>query len=88
MQTDEATCRRRIQKGHSLDTINFDAAVKSFTEPNAIEKPVVISGKHTYKTQARTVLARLGIVAVHAHAAVAADAGHAGRGVSAMNAQA
>ncbi|TWP20870.1 ATP-binding protein [TM7 phylum sp. oral taxon 346] len=60
VQTDEATCRRRIQKGHSLGTINFDAAVKSFTEPNAIEKPVVISGKHTYKTQARTVLARLG----------------------------
>ena len=39
--------------------MGFDAAIKSFTEPNSTERAVVISGKHTYKTQARTVLARL-----------------------------
>ena len=60
VQTDAATCRRRIQKTRSIDPSAFDSAVKSFTEPNAIERPVVISGKHTYKTQARTVLSRLG----------------------------
>lgn len=59
VQTDESTCRRRIQKTNSLDAMGFDAAIKSFTEPNSTERAVVISGKHTYKTQARTVLARL-----------------------------
>lgn len=60
VQTDEATCRKRAQKEKYLDSEAFDTAKHSFTEPNASEKPVVISGKHTYKTQARTVLARLG----------------------------
>lgn len=41
----------------SLD--EFDRAVRRFTAPAATEKPVVISGKHTYATQAKVVLKRL-----------------------------
>ena len=38
----------------------FDDAVRQFSEPHVHEKPIVISGKHTYATQARTILSRLG----------------------------
>lgn len=65
VQTDPATAKSRSAK-KSADTTHrhlsgseYDSAAKRFTPPNAIEKPVVISGKHTYATQAKVVLKKL-----------------------------
>lgn len=80
VQTDASTCRVRALKRSSKrddDTFNvslteqqFDGMAKRFTEP-AREKHVVISGKHTYSAQVKTVLRRL-VVAREAEA----DAAH------------
>lgn len=37
----------------------FDMAHARFTQPSSIENPLVISGKHTYASQVKIVLARL-----------------------------
>ena len=69
VQTDVATCRVRALKRNpekrlddkfspSLSEQSFDAMVRRFTEPTH-EKHVVISGKHTYGTQAKMVLRKL-----------------------------
>lgn len=60
VQTDETTCRRRAQKTRSIDAEQFASIARSFTEPNHTERTIVISGKHTFKTQARAILSRLG----------------------------
>lgn len=60
IQTDEATARQRRSRGiGALSDDQFAAAVKKFTPFSSDEEPVVVSGKHTYATQARTVLRRL-----------------------------
>ncbi len=69
VQTDAATCRARALKRNpqkrSDDAFNpslseqlFETFVRRFTEP-AHEDHVVISGKHTYSTQARMVLRKI-----------------------------
>lgn len=58
VQTDESTAKMRAGKsGISGDA--YEKAMKRFTTPATLEKPVVISGKHTYASQAKTVLQRL-----------------------------
>jgi predicted kinase len=52
-----ATRRRRDGGGMSED--EFDAALRRFTTPGVAEKPIVISGKHTYASQLKIVLSRL-----------------------------
>ena len=37
----------------------FDKLSKRFTPPTSVEKPLVISGKHTYASQAKVVLKKL-----------------------------
>jgi len=63
VQTDPTEAKRRAtkkQKDESqLSPEDFDEALKIFENPLANEKPVVISGKHTYTTQLRIVLKRL-----------------------------
>lgn len=64
VQTDPATAKTRSTKGtkehpQRLTTETFDQAVRRFVAPNAIEKPIVISGKHTFATQAKVILKRL-----------------------------
>ena len=65
VQTDPATAKSRaLRTGQSdqrqlRDADDFDAASRHFSPPVAAEKPVVISGKHTYATQAKVVLKRL-----------------------------
>lgn len=63
VQTEFATAEKRAVKGmpgHSKDHIisveRFDQLVNRFTTPDKTEKTVVLSGKHTYTTQARTLL--------------------------------
>ena len=63
VQTDPFESKRRAtKKGAGTSPISasaFDALVAQFQNPTEKEKPVVISGKHTYTTQLRTVLKRL-----------------------------
>lgn len=64
VQTDAATARARAAKaakdaGQTLDSDDHDRKVKRFTAPTASEKPVVLSGKHTYASQAKVALQRL-----------------------------
>jgi predicted kinase len=65
VQTDEATARARATKpskdrpGAVLDQDTYDRKIKRFTAPTPPEKPIVISGKHTYASQAKAVLGRL-----------------------------
>jgi predicted kinase len=63
VQTDPTEAKNRAIKIHrgvtSLSEEAFDMAYKQFQNPTLSEKPVVISGKHTYATQLKTVLKRL-----------------------------
>lgn len=66
VQNTENTARARsIRKSkvaprkYNLTTEQFDTMVKRFTVPNVRENPVVISGNHTFSTQAKGVLRRL-----------------------------
>lgn len=65
VQTDPATAKSRSAKKTAgtthrhLSGSEYDSAAKRFTPPNALEKPVVISGKHTYATQAKVILKKL-----------------------------
>ena len=65
VQTDLATAKGRSTKdlkgktSRTLTPEEFDQHVKRFTAPNAIEKPMVVSGKHTYASQAKVVLKKL-----------------------------
>jgi predicted kinase len=63
VQTESVEARRRATKKRQDNTQlapdEFDAAIKRFTPPTATEKPVVISGKHTYASQLKIVLKRL-----------------------------
>lgn len=50
---DEKTARTPLPKER------YEQLLRAFTPPSDIEKPVVISGKHTYASQAKIVLKRL-----------------------------
>ena len=58
-QTDAATALDRTLRSKSLTKEEFAQTVKAFSPPHASEKAVVISGKHTYASQAKVVLKRL-----------------------------
>lgn len=69
VQTDLATCKARALKRNPkrseddkytppVDDQTFDTMVRRFTEPSR-ENHIVISGKHTYSTQAKMVLRKL-----------------------------
>jgi predicted kinase len=64
VQTDSVTARFRATKP-SKDKVGFltdgqfTHFMKHFTVPAAQEKPIVISGKHTYASQLKIVLSRL-----------------------------
>lgn len=70
VQTDEPTCIRRATKRdskkvgdqykQSLTKEQFEQAKREFNEPiTSLPNVVVISGKHTYKTQAKMVLRKM-----------------------------
>ncbi|HEX6416483.1 MAG TPA: AAA family ATPase [Candidatus Saccharimonadales bacterium] len=65
VQTDPTTAKSRSTRRSSSKTNRiyspeeYDRLAKRFTAPNTGEKPLVISGKHTYATQAKVVLKRL-----------------------------
>lgn len=57
VQTDPAEAKFRSLKHMSAD--DYAAAIKRFQPPVATEKPIVISGKHTYASQVKKVLKHL-----------------------------
>lgn len=65
VQTDPSTAKSRSVRdfkgkvNRTLTSDEYDRIVKRFTPPNSIEKPTVISGKHTYATQAKIVLKKI-----------------------------
>ena len=67
VQTDPATARYRSTVGVRgrgsqpilLSDEQYDSIARRFTPPNQSEPVIVISGKHTYATQARTILKKL-----------------------------
>lgn len=66
VQTDPATAKSRAlhqpaknETRRALNSAEYETYVKRFAPPATIEKPVVISGKHTYATQAKVVLKKL-----------------------------
>jgi len=66
VQTDPIESKSRVtKKGKSpniLTPAQFDTAFRKFQSPTESERPVVISGKHTYATQLKGVLSRLAMV--------------------------
>lgn len=63
VQTDANEAHRRATKkypkGSGLDSDEFNELLQQFQPPLPQEKPVVISGKHTYTTQVKIVLKQL-----------------------------
>jgi predicted kinase len=65
VQTDPATAKSRSIRefkdkiNRTLTVDEYERLVKRFTPPNNLERPTVISGKHTYATQAKIVLKKL-----------------------------
>lgn len=61
VQVDPATAKDRSTgtRQATLSPEQFDALTKKFTPPSSTEKPLVISGKHTYASQAKVVLKKL-----------------------------
>lgn len=57
VQTDPSTAKQRALRQISPE--QYDMHVKRFSAPHETESSVVISGRHTYSTQARTILKRL-----------------------------
>jgi predicted kinase len=65
VQTESASAKVRATKPRKdapyLTSEEFENALRRFTPPNASEKAVVISGKHTYPSQLKIVLKRLAL---------------------------
>lgn len=64
IQTDPSTAKQRVTRASktqpsAMTEEQFEAAKNRFTAPSAHEKAVVLSGKHTYASQAKAVLRRL-----------------------------
>ncbi len=63
VQTDLSTSKQRAMSPSrgdmALNDETFDGRVKQFSPPHATEKPIVISGKHTYATQLKIILRHL-----------------------------
>jgi predicted kinase len=62
VQTESVAAKQRATKKSNVRAISseqFDTAIRRFTAPNAAEKVVVISGKHTYASQLKIILSRI-----------------------------
>ena len=63
VQTDLATAKNRWMKQSGGDELLFERRLKQFSPPHDSESYAVISGRHTFSTQARAVLKHLSISA-------------------------
>lgn len=56
VQTDSVEAKKRVMRNKSHSSEAFEALLDQFQVPIAAEKPIVISGKHTFATQVKMVL--------------------------------
>lgn len=62
VQTDTATIRQRLKQQYrsvSKAKSAYEAAIAEMEAPTDAEKPIILSGKHTFETQTRHVIAGL-----------------------------
>lgn len=59
VQVDAETAKQRSMKQSNVSSDEYDVDMNRFAAPVATERALVISGKHTYATQARIVLKKL-----------------------------
>lgn len=59
VQTDMPTAQDRTRRLRGIERHEYEQLSKVFSPPHRLESPVVISGKHTYATQAKIVLNHL-----------------------------
>lgn len=62
IQTDVATIRMRMKSRYKSVTKakdTYDAQVNEMEAPTDVEHPIILSGKHTFETQTRHILAGL-----------------------------
>ena len=59
VQTDQRTSEERSHKQKGISSEDFKYLLRSFSAPHRSEQPIVISGKHTYASQAKVVLGHL-----------------------------
>lgn len=59
VQTDIDTARQRTLRSRTMTEAEFETSYKRFTPPSQNEQQMVISGKHTFATQAKATLKRL-----------------------------
>ncbi len=62
IQTDLATIRMRLRTRHKTIAAAkqaYEKAVNNLETPSEVEAPIILSGKHTFETQAKHVLAGL-----------------------------
>lgn len=62
VQTDVTTIRNRMKeryKSVSKAKTMYDTSIESLEAPAEFEKPIILSGKHTFETQAKHVVAGL-----------------------------
>lgn len=60
VQTDQHAALERTLRAKVMDKPTFIQTLKNYSPPHPSEKAVVISGRHTYASQAKVVLKRLG----------------------------
>ena len=60
VQTDPATAKHRWIKTYGGNEESFEQRLKQFSAPHSSESYIVISGRHTLSSQARTVLKQIG----------------------------
>ena len=62
IQTDTSTIRKRLKlrfKDIAKARETYEKAVKEIDEPTETERPIILSGKHTFETQTRHVVTGL-----------------------------
>lgn len=62
VQTDIATIRTRLKQRYKTITKAkevYDSIIPKLEAPSEIEKPIILSGKHTFETQLRHILSAL-----------------------------
>lgn len=59
VQTDATTAMTRTRKAIGVKPQEYKDALKQFSAPQENEQPIVISGKHTFASQAKAILKKL-----------------------------
>jgi predicted kinase len=61
VQVDTDTAFSRSTRLTGISAEDYKASMRKFSPPHPTEKPLVISGKHTFATQAKAVLKKLSV---------------------------